>query len=350
MLHKNLLQASLGVVMLITMSSGCDDVLLGPAVENTVLNNYDVFVEEFQYRYGGFPVLGIDWAAIAADRREILAQNPTDQGLYEALTDLIDALDDSHVFLSPQEPAPFEEYEGGIYGRLERAGFKDFDKERILAEEIEVIKNIDDIIFYGTIHDSVGYLYMGGMADDLDGYRNFLDQLMLDMAHTVGMVVDIRDNSGGSDEASRLIASYFADARYRYMVSRYKTGPEPGDFEEPREWYVEPVNDEPYLRPVSLLTNRYSVSAAETFAFAMKKFPHVLQVGDTTTGAFSDVVARQLPNTWIYGVSVGDYRNGEDVSIERIGHVPDILIENTAEDLAASRDPMLDAAIEALFE
>ncbi|HAA12504.1 MAG TPA: hypothetical protein DCE41_12715 [Cytophagales bacterium] len=47
-------------------------------------------------------------------------------------------------------------------------------------------------------------------------------------------------------------------------------------------------------------------------------------------------------------MSVGDYRNGEDVSIERIGHVPDILVENTPEDLAANRDPMLDAAVEAL--
>jgi len=333
--------------MLITMSSGCDDVLLGPEAENTVLSNYDVFVDDFQQKYGGFPVLGIDWASIAADRRVELEQNPTDQGLYEALTDLIDVLDDSHVFLTPSETAPFEDYEGGIYGRLERAGFEDFDKERAL-EEVEVIKNIEDVIFYGTIHDSVGYLYMGGMADDLKGYRGFLDQMMEDLANTVGMVVDIRNNSGGSDEASRLIASYFADGRHRYMVSRYKTGPGPDDFEEPREWYVEPETEEPYHRPVSLLTNRYSVSAAETFTFAMKKFPHVLQVGDTTTGAFSDVVTRQLPNTWFYGVSVGDYRNGEDVSIERIGHVPDILVENTPEDLAANRDPMLDAAVEAL--
>lgn len=330
------------------MSSSCDDLLLGPEVENTILNNYDVFVDDFQQKYGGFRILGIDWAQVAADRRVGLEQNPTEQGLYEALTDLIDVLDDSHVFLNVPESTPYEDYEGGIYGRLERAGFADADIERVVTEEVDIIKKVDQLIYYGTIHDSVGYLYMAGMADELDSYRKFLDQMMIDLEHTVGMVVDVRNNSGGSDEASRVIASYFADGRYRFMTSQYKIGPEPDAFEPVREWYVEPGIEEPYHKPVSLLTNRYSVSAAETFVFAMKKFDHVLQVGDTTTGAFSDVVTRQLPNRWLYGVSVGDYRNSERVSIERVGHIPDILVENTQEDLDAKRDPMLEAAVSAL--
>ena len=74
----------------------------------------------------------------------------------------------------------------------------------------------------------------------------------------------------------------------------------------------------------------------------------ITHMGDTTTGGFSDVVKRQLPNGWFYGVSVGDYRNADNVSLEGIGIVPDVLVKNTAEDLEMGRDKMLEAARDAL--
>ena len=73
-----------------------------------------------------------------------------------------------------------------------------------------------------------------------------------------------------------------------------------------------------------------------------------MHVGDTTTGAFSDAVTRQLPNGWLYSISVGDYRDAENRSFESIGLAPDILVENSAADLAAGEDKMLEAAIQAL--
>ncbi|MEQ9440881.1 MAG: S41 family peptidase [Cyclobacteriaceae bacterium] len=53
-----------------------------------------------------------------------------------------------------------------------------------------------------------------------------------------------------------------------------------------------------------LLTNRYTISAGETFTLAMHSFNQVTQMGDTTTGAFSDAVGRELPNGWMF--SLGD--------------------------------------------
>ena len=69
------------------------------------------------------------------------------------------------------------------------------------------------------------------------------------------------------------------------------------------------------------------------FSLAIKSFPHVTQVGDTTTGAFSDAIGRQLPNGWGYSLSIGDYRNAQGVSHEGVGLTPDVVVRNTSEDI-----------------
>ena len=75
-----------------------------------------------------------------------------------------------------------------------------------------------------------------------------------------------------------------------------------------------------YTKPVELLTTRWTASAGETFTWAITA--HITQIGDTTSGGFSDVIARELPNGWLYFVSVGDFRNAEGKSEEGTGIVP----------------------------
>ncbi|MDW3651424.1 MAG: S41 family peptidase [Bacteroidia bacterium] len=335
------------LILPILLFGACKEVLIPTPEANTILNNYDVFGQDFQEKYGLFKVKNFDWQEELKIHRADLEANPTEAGLYQTLTDLIDVLNDSHVALElPDRSFPF--YDGGIYGRLERAGFQDTDLNLVRSKYVNVIDSIPYSLFYGSIEGNIGYLYLSEISDDPSFYEDLMPSILEKLKDTKGMIIDIRDNNGGEDEGGRTLASFFASKEAPYMISRYKTGIGPDDFEEDRLWTLSPYEGERYEKPLALLTNRYSVSAAETFSFAMKSQEQLVHVGDTTTGAFSDAVTRQLPNGWLYSISVGDYRDAENKSFESIGLAPDVLIKNTAADLAAGEDKMLEAAIQAL--
>ncbi|MEM6344698.1 MAG: S41 family peptidase [Bacteroidota bacterium] len=332
---------------LLLSTTACNDLLLGERVPNTVIDSYEVFVEDFEKHYGLFQVKGVDWTNLSAQYRSPLVANATETGLFDALTGLITELDDSHLFLySPTHDPIF--FEGGISGRLSREDYEDLDLNLVFDKYLTFIDSVSEIIYYGTLADNIGYIYLPEIYDEPSFFEQYMPQVIDDLKETKGIIIDIRDNNGGEDESSKMIASFFADQRRLYMISRYKIGPGPEAFEEPREWYVSPYEGERYDKPVVLLTNRFTISAAETFSFAMKTFPQVTQVGDKTTGAFSDVVTRELPNGWLYGLSVGDYRNADNINLESIGIAPEVVIVNSPQDLAAGNDKMLEKAMEEL--
>jgi len=334
-------------IPLLWCGSGCNDLLLEEVEPNTVLNNFDVFGQDFKEKYGLFKVRAVNWPLLLEKYRAPLEANPTEEDLYNALTGIMVELDDSHVTLS-HPTGQFKSFTGGIYGKLERAEYEDMDFELVKEKYLSIVDGLYETIYYGMLEGNIGYIYLPMIHDEPDFFKSYIPGVIADLRDTQGLVIDIRNNEGGEDESARTLASFFANERVLYMISRYKVGPGPDDFEEPRHWFVDPAEEERYLKPIVLLTNRYSVSAAETFSLAMKSFPHVIQIGDTTTGAFSDVVSRQLPNGWGYSLSVGDYRNADGISYEGVGLAPNILIKNTPEDLANGTDKMLEAAIERL--
>ncbi len=330
-------------VLLLSICS-CDELFIGEIEENTPLNTFDYFGQEFHDRYGLFAVRNLDWSEMLAERRMDLAENPTEDNLYLALTGLVDDLDDSHVSLSHPTGA-FPSYEGGIYGRLERQHYEDFDFEIVKSNYLNVIDSVFETIYYGTIDEEIGYIWLPEISDEPEFYESYIPVLLNNLKDTKGLIIDIRNNDGGEDEGARTLAGFFATERIHYMISRYKTGPDPDDFEQPRNWYIDPYQEHAYTKPIVLLTNRYSISAAETFSLAMKSLSNVTQVGDTTTGAFSDAVSRELPNGWGFTISVGDYRDAKNVSYEGIGLAPDVFVKNDADDLSNGVDKMLETSI-----
>lgn len=344
---KKLLIYLFSITVLVSII-GCEEIFLGEIEDNTILNNLDYFDREFQNRYGLFDVRDVDWKQLVESRRAALKNNPTEEALYQALTSIILELDDSHVSLS--HPAQkFKTFEGGRWGKLDRAGYQDMDLDIVLKNYL-TLKGVaeEERAYYGTVDGNIGYIYLPEIHDAPDFWESYMPRMINDLSTTVGLIVDIRNNDGGEDESSRTIAGYFADQRNLYMKSRYRNGPNPRDFGKVFDWYVEPADGTRYLKPIILLTNRYTISAGETLTLAMKTLPHVTHMGDTTCGAFSDAVSRQLPNGWQFSLSVGDYRDAANVSHEGVGLIPEVVLRNTASDLEAGVDVVLEEAMRLL--
>jgi len=102
------------------------------------------------------------------------------------------------------------------------------------------------------------------------------------------------------------------------------------------------------LGPTVLLTNRVTASAADIFVLAMRVLPHVTVVGDLTEGALSAQFPDRMPNGWTLFVAFKVETDHNGVNWDGIGIPPDLRIANSAADIAAGRDRVLEFALQLL--
>jgi C-terminal processing protease CtpA/Prc len=95
-----------------------------------------------------------------------------------------------------------------------------------------------------------------------------------------------------------------------------------------------------------------TISAGETFTQAlMGRTPGVLRVGESTQGVFSDVLGRELPNGWSFGLPNEVFRTAQGRTFDGAGIPPDMIVPVFADDdVAARRDPAMAKALELLAQ
>jgi C-terminal processing protease CtpA/Prc len=226
----------------------------------------------------------------------------------------------------------------------------DFLAETVENNYLAFSKRYSEHIWYGKINDRIGYIRMDVFDDAIDYADEAFNEILKIMNETSGIVFDIRKLEGGDDRLARYIAGRFASEKKLYMTSRKRNGPDHGDFDSEIRWFVNPEGSFRYTKPVMLLTGRFTASAGETFTLAMNMNDNVTQIGDTTLGAFSDIMTMELPNGWIQAIPVGDYRNSQGISLEGVGIAPAIFARSTKNETLAGIDRAMDTAITLLTD
>jgi carboxyl-terminal processing protease len=158
------------------------------------------------------------------------------------------------------------------------------------------------------------------------------------------IIIDIRNDGGGWDKSAAMICGRFFTEKTLFLIIKRRNGPDHDDFSGPIHYYIEPYDDFQYIKPLVVLTNRVTASAAESFTLAMRRRANTVQIGDTTEGSFSDAPTRQLVNGWFYTLSIGDYRDYNNVNWEGIGCNPDIVVQNDSNDIIQGKDKVLERA------
>jgi C-terminal processing protease CtpA/Prc len=111
------------------------------------------------------------------------------------------------------------------------------------------------------------------------------------------------------------------------------------------------ASDRPHFAgKVALLTSRYTISAGETFTMAlMGRTPRVVRVGENTQGIFSDILWRDLPIGFSFGLPNEVYFSKEGAMFEGAGIAPDVSVPAFPADSGTpERDSALEKAIEIL--
>lgn len=77
----------------------------------------------------------------------------------------------------------------------------------------------------------------------------------------------------------------------------------------------------------------------------MRVNPAVTVIGEHTSGAFSDILGRQLPNGMLFGLSNEIYRAADGQIYEGLGVPPTIPVPFRLADLAMGKDVVLETAL-----
>ncbi len=161
-----------------------------------------------------------------------------------------------------------------------RPGWKKEREYKITREEIS-IPTLASEIFPGDI----AYLELKQFSDD--AWRFMSKELKkLKKLGVKGLVLDVRNNTGGYLSEAVLISSYFLDPGKLVVYTKSRN-------EHRRDYYSQdmPVK---WDAPVVVLTNRHSASASEILAGALKYYERALIVGDKTYGKGSVQIPKHL--------------------------------------------------------
>jgi hypothetical protein len=294
--------------------------------------------KELDRHYAYFELKGVDWQA-AYEQYYPQARTASPEELRAVLCALLGTLEDGHVNLYTPEGSCGYNFAAGAPANAPTHA------PTYLASYTE----INDVLHYALLRDNpmVGYLRINRFNGE-QGSFTAIDQALESLQPTEALIIDLRDNGGGSDLNSELVASRFATAQVRYRRFRYRNGPQHGDFTPWIDDYISPAGPQQYTKPTLLLINRRCFSATEDFVLAMQQFEQVQTVGDTTGGGFGNPLFRELQNGWVYRFSHWQMQTPDGEQLEGIGIAPDHLQWISREDSLAGKDAILERAVELL--
>lgn len=331
-----------GFLLLATplLFSGCETLFLTEEVENSERSNFEFLWQECDEKYAFFDYKNVNWDSVYNAYSPRVRNGMRADSLFRVLWDMLNELEDGHVNLI----APFNTSRFDI--RL--LGPKNID-ERVIIENYlsDRYYTTPPIIHDALVEGQVGYLRIntfgttvseGDIQFALARYRN-----------TRGLIIDIRQNGGGSLRNVFTIMNRLTRERTKVYDSYLKSGPGREDFSGPQPAYLEqPDEGITYEKPVMVLIDRGTFSAGSFFALIARELPHMTLIGDTTGGGLGIPNGGQLPNGWTYRMSISRTISNDGQNFES-GVPPDIRVILDPAAVEQGVDNVIERAIQEIF-
>lgn len=226
--------------------------------------------------------------------------------------------------------------------RMEEDGknFKDIDME--VARRDVKVDTIDESLME-IRGKKIGYIHIKSF-DDVTGEDFEASYKKLKEAGMQGLVLDLRNNPGGSLDVCLDIADKFLDKGV-IVTTEDKNG----------EVITEESDEEKDDIPITVLVNENSASASEILSGALKDRDRAKIIGKKTFG--KGIVQKLFPLDDGSGakITISEYHTPSGAKINKVGVEPDIEVENTEEGLEISKknfskDDQFKKALQVLLE
>ena len=192
---------------------------------------------------------------------------------------------------------------------------------------------------FSLIDNGIGYISMSNISkSDVSKFKDYFSD-------TKGVIFDLRGYPSAS--VSTDLASLFVDKPVSFAKFSVSNSERPGEFNLYDGPQI-PSRSIDYDGKIIILVDEMTQSLAEYTAMALRAVDGTIVVGSKTAGADGDVSIVMLPggiSTMISGVGIY-YPDGTQT--QRIGIVPDLIVNPTVNGLVQGKDEVLEKAIELL--
>jgi C-terminal processing protease CtpA/Prc len=214
----------------------------------------------------------------------------------------------------------------------------------MVNRDLDAVLPVGNLGLIGKTKDGFCYVRIKTLANVSDEELRKLSNEIAQRFDAAGFIIDLRENTGGSELIAQDIAGLFANDEFVYAKSARRNGPKQSDFSQPADRILRPTGGKTgYDGPIVCLIGPNTVSSAEGFAMMMKALPNCTLVGQSTRGASGNPASIQLPN----GVEVWYSRwkslTPEETCIEGVGVEPHVQVQRKR-----NADPAYNKAIEIL--
>ena len=314
--------------------SGCVD---EEQFDNNVTGNFEALWKIMDEHYCFFDfkkeTLGVDWDEVHQRYRSMINDKMTEEQQFELFCRMIGELRDGHVNLTTS----FDYGRNWSWQEDYPANFSDTLHRRYMGTDYKIASGLE----YRVLDDNIGYVYYDSFSSAI-GEGN-LDEVMMYLAPCNGLILDIRNNTGGLLSNAEKLAARFTNEELLVGYMQHKDGKGHNDFSKMEEQKLKPSNGVRWQKKVVVLTNRSVFSAANEFVKYMKCCPQATVVGDHTGGGAGMPFNSELPCGWTVRFSACPMYDKEGRCTE-FGIDPDYLVQQTDEDFARGEDTILEFA------
>lgn len=328
-------------ILTLCVTTGCTHPF-GNVYDNTPAGNMEALWSIIDEKYCFLEEKDVDWEVLKQpyiDSAKLLA--PGDKlALFDLMERMINRLEDGHV---------------NLYTSFDRSqcvswykGYPENYDERLINElYINNSRYAGGMYYQRIADDAIGYIYCG--AFEIGASSANMYYILTAFRDCKGIVLDVRNNGGGSLEYAYTLASTFFDHDTTIGYWQHKTGKRHSDFSELKPIKIK-KDDMPskWLRPVIVLQNRHTYSAANSFVNAMRYGRNVLLLGGMSGGGGGMPLSYELPNGWLIRFSSIRMYDADHKSIEGgiAPHVYETLRSTDKDDLIEHAVQLINKAYE----
>jgi hypothetical protein len=303
--------------------------------------NFESLWKIIDENYCFFEYKNVNWDNIYSRYSPEIEEQMSDYDLFRIMSDMLDELQDGHVNLLSSNVG-ISSYDGWLNGYP-----SNFNTEVLRNTYWSRSQNYNDIVKHNRIVDNqIGYIYYGSFKESI--LEKDLDNIFSTFSYCKGIIIDVRDNGGGSITNSDRLASRFLNEKTLCGYIRHKTGKGHDDFSDPYPIYLTPSHGYLWLKPVIVITNRKCYSATNNFVSKMKVLPSVTILGGRTGGGSGFPFTSELPNGWSIRFSTSPILDVDKQHTE-FGIEPDIEVDLTDEDIKENKDTLIEEAVRILL-
>lgn len=183
--------------------------------------------------------------------------------------------------------------------------------------------------------DRIGYVTFNIFLDP-ENLMPAFEQALRDFADCQGIVLDLRGNPGGIGAMAMGMAGFFVRERGLSLGMMQMRDTELNFIVFPRP--------RGYAGKLAILVDEMSASTTEILAAGLQDFGRARVFGRRTAAAVLPSHIRDLPNGDRFQHAVANFRRSDGRLLEGVGVDPDVAIIPSRSELAAGRDPVLEAA------